>query len=136
MVTNYLPDILIRFECAIPCWFDVEHGERVGLLVGGWEDDQAMVRHVIPVRNTRGSKATDFGVSERDFERISKRFAPMGQQVVGVMHSHPLGAFLGPTATDYEGLPWEWVGMVHCVEDQSNHGYYQGHEVLVRENRG
>ncbi len=85
--------------------------EACGVLGGVFEKGVAIVRRVLPVRNTAADPRHRFDMDALEMVRAIFRLRQTSLEVVGLYHSHP-DASAEPSATDIAQATWDDVAHV------------------------
>ena len=101
--------------CEFPRVDDTEVVERVFFLIAASEDAPlTTITRLIETTNTYVKSRDRFSISQEDFDATSKAIRP--DRIVGLMHTHPIGAPIEPSEEDIEGKPDGFVACIWHVE--------------------
>jgi proteasome lid subunit RPN8/RPN11 len=74
--------------------------ERVCILVGQVADEAVTVTQLWKAENRHPDPTDNFALTHSQWPMFKQRAKAQGQEVVGIGHSHPIGALIGPSGKD------------------------------------
>jgi proteasome lid subunit RPN8/RPN11 len=88
--------------------------EACGLIVGRYDDSEALATDVMPVRN-QSMSAVRFSIDPMVMYKALKKSEEKDETIIGVYHSHPAGPEPSHLDASYmEGTSYVWVIVEKC----------------------